>query len=442
MVANKAELEKYARAEGFEPVSMHDAMDVFHAIYHSEHTQIGIVKLHPETMANYYSALSQTPYFKGLLVKENNVVQRETSYLDKLAALTSTQERLAVLEELVIQLVAKIVKTPASRIKSSMSFKGLGIDSLMAIQLRNLLEKSINLKLSVAMFWTHPSITEYAAFLANALAEQLLIQTMQDQAVQVKEANPAHWFVIPKPNENASFRLFCFHDAGGNASLYHSWPERLGSQVELISVELPGRGRRMNEQPYSDLNQLISDLKPVLLPLLDKPFMFFGHSMGGLIAFELARELRRSNQTQPIKLFISSTPGLTTYTKREVDHTLSNDALTEMFPHLDKKTVDDDELHQLLVDLIRTDLRLLNNYTYEKEQPLTIPLIVMHGDNDDRVKPEQAEKWCTETRESCKVISRPGGHRYIEHDGEFLTSLIIHEISVPVTARRFINGAL
>jgi acyl transferase domain-containing protein/surfactin synthase thioesterase subunit/acyl carrier protein len=442
MVANKAELEKYARAEGFEPVSMHDAMDVFHAIYNSEHTQIGIVKLHPETMANYYSALSQTPYFKGLLVKDTNVVQRETSYLDKLAALTTPQERLVVLEELVTQLVAKIVKTPASRIKSSMSFKSLGIDSLMAIQLRNLLEKNINLKLSVAMFWTHPTITEYAAFLGNALAEQLLIKTMQDQAVQVKEANPAHWFVIPKMNEAASFRLFCFHDAGGNASLYHSWPERLGNQIELISVELPGRGRRMNEKPYADLNQLINDLKPALLPLLDKPFMFFGHSMGGLIAFELARELRRSNLAQPFKLFISSTPGLTTYTRKEVDHTLSNDALTEMFPHLDKKAVDDDELHQLLIDLIRTDLLLLNNYTYEKEQPLNIPVIVLHGDNDERVKPEQAEKWCIETRESCKVISRPGGHRYIEHDGEFLTSLIIHEISVPVTVRRFINGAL
>jgi surfactin synthase thioesterase subunit len=113
-----------------------------------------------------------------------------------------------------------------------------------------------------------------------------------------------------------------------------------------------------------------------------------------------------------------------------------------MFPHLDKKAVDDDELHQLLIDLIRTDLLLLNNYTYEKEQPLNIPVIVLHGDNDERVKPEQAEKWCGETRESCKVISRPGGHRYIEHDGEFLTSLIIHEISVPVTVRRFINGAL
>jgi acyl transferase domain-containing protein/surfactin synthase thioesterase subunit/acyl carrier protein len=442
MVANKAELEKYARAEGFEPVSMHDAMDVFHAIYDSEHTQIGIVKLHPETMANYYSALSQTPYFKGLLAKENPVVQQESSYLDRLAALTSTEERILLLEELVTQLVSKIVKTPSARIKSSMTFKGLGIDSLMAIQLRNLLEKNINLKLSVAMFWSHPTIHEYATFLGNSLAEQLLIKTMQDQVVQIKEANPANWFVIQKPNENASHRLFCFHDAGGNSSLYHSWPDALGREVEVVSIELPGRGRRMNEKPYTDLKQLIHDLKPVLLPLLDKPFLFFGHSMGGLIAFEVARDLRRSNLAQPQKLFISSTPGLTTYTRQEVDHTLSDEALIELFPHLDKNTIADDELHQLLVGLIRTDLQLLNNYKYEKVPPLTIPLIVLHGDNDERVTAEKAEKWCEETRESCQVICRPGGHRYIEHDGEFLTSLVLHEIAMPVTVKRFIKGGL
>jgi surfactin synthase thioesterase subunit len=94
------------------------------------------------------------------------------------------------------------------------------------------------------------------------------------------------------------------------------------------------------------------------------------------------------------------------------------------------------------VGLIRTDLQLLSNYNYEKEPPLTIPMIVIHGDDDERVKAEQAEKWCMETVESCQVICRPGGHRYIEHDGEFLASLVLHEISTPVKIRRSINEAL
>jgi acyl transferase domain-containing protein/surfactin synthase thioesterase subunit len=442
MVANKAELEKYARAEGFEPVSMHDAMDVFHAIYNSEHTQIGIVKLYPETMARYYSTLSQTPYFKGLLAPENKVHVKEAKFLDRLAVLSSGDERIALLEQLVSQEVARIVKTSITKVKPTMTFKGLGIDSLMAIQLRNLLEKNINLRLSVAMFWAHPTLHEYSVFLGNSLAEQLLIKNMEDEAASVKDANPAHWLVIPKPNPDAALRLFCFHDAGGNASMYHSWAEKLGDQIELVSVELPGRGRRMGEKTYTQLDQLLAELKPVLSTLLEKPFMFFGHSMGGMIAFELARELRRSDLPQPAKLFISSTPGLTTYTKREVDHTVSNEDLISMFPHLDNAVIGDDELQQFLIGLLRSDLHLLNNYRYVKEQPLNIPLVAIHGTDDERVSTSQAEKWCNETLNSCSVISRAGGHRYIDHDEEFLTSMVVREIGVAVVVKRFPKGSL
>jgi acyl transferase domain-containing protein/surfactin synthase thioesterase subunit/acyl carrier protein/NADP-dependent 3-hydroxy acid dehydrogenase YdfG len=430
MVANKSELEKYARAEGFEPVSMNDAMEVFHSIYNHEHTQIGIVKLHAETMASYYSTLSQTPYFKGLLASENKSTTKEISYLDRLAELTSPENRVAMLEELVSQLVAKTIKTSVSRIKPSMTFKGMGIDSLMAIQLRNQIEKSINLKLSVSLFWTHPSIHEYALYLRHALAEQLLIQNLNEETHQIKEAHPAHWFVIPKPNPAAKVRLFCFHDAGGNASLYHNWSEKFDEHVEMISVELPGRGRRMNEKPYDDLKILIRDLAEAIVPYMDVPSVFFGHSMGGLIAFELTRALRKRHHKLPFKLFVSSTPGLTTYTKGEIDPSLTDDELIQRFPYLNKTTIKDDELHQLLLSLLRTDLKLINSYEYLKEEVLDIPLVVVHGRDDERVRTDQAERWCDETWNSCMVICRPGGHRYIEQDGEFLTALIQKEIAI------------
>jgi surfactin synthase thioesterase subunit/NADP-dependent 3-hydroxy acid dehydrogenase YdfG/acyl carrier protein len=424
MVANKEALEKYARAEGFEPVSMRDAMDVFHAIYDSQHTQIGIVRLHPETMANYYSSLSQTPYFKGLLGKETIVQAKETRLLDKLAAAKSTEERIVMLEDLVTQMVSKIVKTPPSRIKASMTFKGLGIDSLMAIQLRNMLEKNIDMKLSVAMFWAHPSIHEYAMFLANSLAEQLLIKTMEDQSAQAVRSNLDHWFVRHGDSVNAKVRLFCFHDAGGDASLYHSWPEVLGNEIEVVAVEMPGRGKRMKEAAYSDLSVLISDMIPVMLPLLDKPFSFFGHSMGGLVAFEITRALKKTHNIQPRDLFISSTPGLTTYTLREVDHTLHVEELATIFPHLHRDAIADDELHRYLIDLMRGDLRLLGGYRYVETEPINVPITVIHGDADERVRSDQALAWKKETSSNFTVITRPGGHRYIDHDRAFLGNLL------------------
>lgn len=440
MVANKSELQKYAKAEGFEPVSMNEAMEVFHAIYNSEHTQIGILKMHAETMANYYSTLSSTPYFKGLLHKESKSETRQTNFIEQLAVQATADDRIRLLEELVTQQVAKIAKTSTARIRPTMTFKGLGIDSLMAIQLRNLLEKSLNLKLSVAMFWTHPSIHEYAAFLHGTLAEQLLIVNLPEAKKQVSEADPQHWFVTPLPSPNASFRLICFHDAGGNASLYQDWPRLLGDQIELTAVELPGRGRRVHEKPYEDVHLLVRDLKQALLPLIDKPFLFFGHSMGGLIAFELTRELARSKMPLPSSLFISSTPGLTTYTRAEVNPNASMEDLVALFPHLDKTNIGDDELHQYLVNLMRGDLHLLNAYRYQKDSKLNVPIVVVHGNNDPRVTAEQAVKWTEETTSSCDIHVRPGGHRYIDHDSAFLTDLIKFECTqpVPINSRRVV----
>jgi surfactin synthase thioesterase subunit len=236
------------------------------------------------------------------------------------------------------------------------------------------------------------------------------------------------WFIFPKPNPLAKFRLFCFHDAGGNASLYHNWQHQLGDHFELVAVELPGRRNRSSEKPYSDLSTLIRDLLPAVIPMLDKPFYFFGHSMGGLIAFELVRSLRKTNNNLPAKIFISSTPGLASYSRREVDHTLSEEEMIDIFPHLKKKNIGDDSLRNLLMNLLRADLRLLNNYRYVNEEPLPVPMVIIHGINDARVRKDQAEQWQKETTSSFTVIARPGGHRYIEDDNEFLTSLIAENI--------------
>lgn len=420
MVANEAELEKYARAEGFEPVTMRDALEVFNAIYNSEHTQIGIVKLHAESMANYYSALAKTRYFKGLLTKENNGDALEKSFLSVYGKLQTQEEKATAIEHLVSQHVSRIVKTPVSRIKPTMTFKGMGIDSLMAIQLRNLLEKSLDLKLSVAIFWTYPSIREYAAYLVNTLSETAIEKTEE-------EVREAEWFVRSASSNKALCRLFCFHDAGGSSSLFEPVGQLLSETIETISIELPGRGHRTHEATYSELKPLLDDLMPQLENLMDKPFAFLGHSMGGVLAFEMTRELARQQKKLPVKLFISSTPQLTTYHKREVDHKMADAELFTMFPHLLK--IEDLELQQVLLKMLRADLHLLNNYRYEAGDPLSIPITVIHGNDDLRVSKKQMEKWKDETTAAFEFISRPGGHRYIENDSIFISELVKQKLN-------------
>lgn len=420
MVANEAALEKYARAEGFEPVNVKDAMEVFSTIYSSAPTQAGIAKINAASMAEYYRSLAQVRYFSGLLTKTTVAEKKSNSVLDDLQLCTSPVEKIVMLEQLVVQYVSRIVKTAAARIKPSMTFKGLGIDSLMAIQLRNLLEKSLNLKLSVAMFWTYPSIGEYVAFVHSLLNKQ-------EPAVAEHVSTPRDWFITPSPRPSASIRLFCFHDAGGNTSLFHGWEELLGDTIEVVTVELPGRGKRSSEKPYTDMMSLVRDLTAAITTMNDKPFIFFGHSMGGLLAFETVRALRKDHLKTPFRVFISSTPQLTTYSAPDIDPAQTDEALIKVFPHLDRQLVPDEDLHQLLLNLLRADLLLIRNYQYVAQVPLDIPLTILFGESDPRVSEEQAEKWKDETFSSCTVIRRPGGHRYIEQDAEAVVSLIREE---------------
>lgn len=115
------------------------------------------------------------------------------------------------------------------------------------------------------------------------------------------------WILFPRPNPAAALRLFCFHYAGGSAQVFHGWPGRLPPSVEMGAIQLPGRGHRLGEPHVRRLLPLSRIAAQELLPYLDKPFVFFGHSLGSLLCFETARSLRRENLPQPAHLFVSAT---------------------------------------------------------------------------------------------------------------------------------------
>lgn len=101
------------------------------------------------------------------------------------------------------------------------------------------------------------------------------------------------WVKFFQPNSQATMRLFCFPYAGGSSLIFRQWSDSLPSTVEVCAVELPGRGMQMKLAPFTRLEPLIEALALAIKPHLDKPFAFFGHSMGALVSFELARFLRK-----------------------------------------------------------------------------------------------------------------------------------------------------
>ena len=226
------------------------------------------------------------------------------------------------------------------------------------------------------------------------------------------------WILFPRPNPAATLRLFCFHYAGGSAQVFHDWPGHLPPSVEVGAIQLPGRGHRLGEPHIKRLAPLSRVMAQELLPYLDKPFVFFGHSLGALLCFELARSLRRENRRQPAHLFISATEAPH---RRSLEASLSGlprSALVKKLREFDGAPVEalqNDELLDLMLPTIRADFELCETYEYHPESPLECPMTIYGGLEDHDVEAERLAAWGEMTVGACEIRMFPGNHFYLNN---------------------------
>jgi medium-chain acyl-[acyl-carrier-protein] hydrolase len=211
-------------------------------------------------------------------------------------------------------------------------------------------------------------------------------------------------------------RLFCFPYAGGGASAFRLWRPDLSDVAEVCPVQLPGREARLAEPPVSDACELVARLADGLGPFLDRPFAFFGHSMGALVAFELARELRRRRQRGPSHLFASGFRAPNRPNPNRPLHALPMaDFLRELraydgTPH---EVLDNALLMELMEPALRADFALHETYRYREEAPLACPVTVLGGRDDVKVSLEDLAGWQRMTTGGHELRLLPGGHFYV-----------------------------
>lgn len=224
------------------------------------------------------------------------------------------------------------------------------------------------------------------------------------------------WVRFPQPNPQARLRLFCFPYAGGGAVNFYKWPLGLPKAVEVCPVELPGRGIRVRELPFTRLSPLVEAIAPALLSFLDKPFAFFGHSMGGILSFELARLLHREYDLCPVHLFVSGRRAPQVHDLEPPLHTLPESALIEELRRLNgtpDAVLENAELIQLLLPVLRADFAVLETYDYKPDVPLDCPLTVLGGLQDYKVKYENLEAWREHTKAAFSLHLLPGDHFFV-----------------------------
>jgi medium-chain acyl-[acyl-carrier-protein] hydrolase len=229
-------------------------------------------------------------------------------------------------------------------------------------------------------------------------------------------------------------RLFCFPPGGAGASIYRSWSEPLGSGIQVIPVQFPAREDRYADEPLPNVFLLVEYVRTFLGTLTAPPgnetFAFFGHSLGALVSFEVARDLRRIGAKGPSVMFISGYPAPHLVRDRPSISHLSKDAFLDTLAADFDLATQDRTLLEYAYPALRADVAAVEGYQYVQSEPLGCRIVALGGEGDREATPVQLLAWQRETANGLKLKLFPGGHFYINSAKSSLGALIREELGV------------
>lgn len=248
-------------------------------------------------------------------------------------------------------------------------------------------------------------------------------------ATMTQPAN--RWVYYFKPNPDANVRLFCFPYAGATALVYRTWAQKLPPSLEVIAIQLPGRFTRMREPAISNLRDLVQPVASALEPFLDKPYAFFGHSMGALLAFETTRLFRRRGHALPQHLFVSGRSAPQLSPEHRPLYNLPKDELLAELQQLDgtpRQVLDHPELMDLMLPVLRADFSVCDTYEYKEEAPLACPITALGGLQDSDISRRRIEAWREQTSATFTLRMFEGGHFFIHSNETLLLNLLATQL--------------
>lgn len=224
-------------------------------------------------------------------------------------------------------------------------------------------------------------------------------------------------------------KLFCFPYAGGSAVIFKKWKPHLNPSIELRPIELAGRGKRMHDPFYNDINEATDDIfNQIHKELTELPYAFLGHSLGALIVYQLARKINETSITKPVHLFFSGRGAPHVGRKDEKKYHLMNSedfkkevinlggTPPEFFNH--------PELLELFLPLLKNDFKIAEQFVHQGEiEALKQNMTVFLGREEDLI-PEQRDEWEKHTTGTCSIHNFDGGHFFLHDEIMSITNII------------------
>ncbi|MES2758529.1 MAG: alpha/beta fold hydrolase [Pseudomonadota bacterium] len=228
-------------------------------------------------------------------------------------------------------------------------------------------------------------------------------------------------WLVRKPGPAGRFRLYCFSYAGGNATTFARWQGALGPEIDVCAIQLPGRGARIGEACMTSFPELARAIAELVGSNAPAPFAFFGHSLGSVLGFEVARCCMRAGLAMPVHLFASGCEAPRHFGGADGMHLLPDDELIEklsLYNGTPRELLQHRELMSLVLPAVRGDFALVDSYVYRPATPLPAPITVLAGRADPHVKAPQLQDWHGETAGACDVHWFDGDHFFIHQQGE------------------------
>jgi surfactin synthase thioesterase subunit len=224
--------------------------------------------------------------------------------------------------------------------------------------------------------------------------------------------------------------LVCLPFGGAGASFYRPWSRRVGQQLTILPLQLPGRERLVDREPYREVSLATDHLLAELCEQITGParVAVFGHSLGAVLGYELARRLvAEKTERVLVHLFVSGSPEPASQ-RTERATGLSDDEFIRQvsrFAGYKHEALEDPEMRELILPTLRADVEMHENYRPSSTVPLPVPITSIRGTEDRLVSADDAAAWTKLTSLAFAYTEVPGGHMYLADDAEALLRLIV-----------------
>ena len=340
------------------------------------------------------------------------------------------------LEQELTASLARVLDAAPEKLDVASSIENLGLDSLMLTQLRNWILRSLDINLPLIKLLKGPSIV--------TLAAELLVQldsagaagdaTSKDPAQSstaftvadldgVRVLNP--WLIRGRSQADAPCRLICFHSMGVGASLFTNFLLNPPAPYDIVAVQTPGRENRLAEPVAESIDELVDQIVPRLLPLFDRPVVIWGHSFGGITAFEVIRRLQERHQLEPIHLMVTGTAPPHLIRKWQTRDVMLKAMVADNSPEYlvsMSRYVDDAEFLKAILPGMRRDYPLLMGYRHRPTAPLSFPITAFAARQDEMAYTDEIREWSQYTKSGFELIEVDGDHWFLNRNRDRITA--------------------